>query len=100
MLVRIVKLRFQEDKVEDFLAFFETVKDKVNCFSGCKGMQLLRDVVDPSIFITYSHWENEEALNAYRHSDTFKMVWPTLKKWFEFPAEAWSVEIAFDGFKH
>jgi heme-degrading monooxygenase HmoA len=100
MLVRIVKLHFQEDKVGDFLAFFETVKDKVNHFPGCKGMQLLRDVSNANTFMTYSHWESEEALNAYRYSDTFKLVWPTIKKWFEFSAEAWSLEIEFDGFKN
>lgn len=100
MLVRIVKLHFQEDNVGDFLAFFETVKDKVNHFPGCKGMQLLRDVSDGNTFITYSHWESEEALNAYRYSDTFKLVWPTIKKWFEFSAEAWSLEVEFDGFKN
>ena len=100
MIVRIVKLHFQEDKVEDFLAFFETVKDKVNHFPGCKGMQLWKDLSNENVFMTHSHWESEEALNAYRYSDTFNVVWPTIKKWFKCPAEAWSLKIKFDGFKN
>ena len=100
MIIRIVKLQFQEERIEEFLAFFETIKEKVNNFPGCLGMQLLQDIARPNIFMTYSHWENEEALNEYRYSDTFKIVWPTIKCWFEEPADAWSLMSIFNGFQN
>lgn len=98
MLIRIVKLHFQEDKIEDFLSFFETVKQKVNTFPGCNGMKLLRDLNTPEIVMTYSHWENEQALDNYRTSETFGKIWPTIKPWFAEKPEAWSVYEHFNGF--
>lgn len=97
-MIRIVKLHFKEDKIEEFLTFFETIKLKVNSFEGCGGMKLLRDKNSSNIVFTYSKWKNEEALNNYRFSETFGAVWPTIKPWFQEKAEAWSVDEHFDGF--
>jgi quinol monooxygenase YgiN len=99
MITRIVKLHFKEEHVEDFLAFFETIKFKVNNFPGCKGMRLIQDIYNPHIFMTYSKWENEEDLHAYRDSETFGEVWPQIKPWFGAKPEAWTTEIVFDGFE-
>ena len=38
------------------------------------------------------NWENEEALNAYRHSDFFAHTWKRTKALFAERAEAWSVD--------
>lgn len=98
-MIRIVKLHFREDKIDDFLTFFETIKNKVNTFEGCRGMKLLRDKKSTNIMFTYSNWENEQALENYRKSDTFGGVWPVIKPWFKEKAEAWSVEEHFNGFE-
>ncbi len=100
MLIRIVKLHFKEDKIQDFLDHFETVKHKVNNFPGCLGMKLLRGIDDPYTVMTYSHWERPEDLEQYRNSGTFGEIWPTIKPWFDRPAEAWSVLEHFNGFDH
>lgn len=99
MITRIVKLHFQEDKIDTFLDFFETIKWQVANQPNCYGMKLLRDVNRPQVVFTYSKWESEEALNAYRNSELFGIVWPTIKPWFQEKAEAWSVEEWFDGFQ-
>lgn len=99
MITRIVKLHFQEDKVESFLSFFETIKHQVNNFPGCIAMKLLQDIKDPSIIMTYSHWESEEDLNNYRDSETFGKIWPSIKPWFAQKPEAWSVNEYFNGFE-
>jgi len=98
MITRIVKLHFQDDKIAEFLTFFETIKHEVNSFPGCHGMKLLRDINTQTVVMTYSHWENEEALNKYRISETFGLVWPIIKPWFTEKPEAWSVAVHFDGF--
>ncbi len=99
MLIRIVKLHFQEDKIADFLAFFDTIKHKVNEFPGCQGMKLLQDLNNPCIVMTYSHWEDAAALEKYRTSETFGTIWPKIKPWFSEKPEAWSVDEYYSGFK-
>lgn len=98
MIIRIVKLHFQADKIDGFLEFFETVKYKVNGFPGCLGMKLLRDINDPTIVMTYSHWEDESDLENYRTSETFGEIWPKIKPWFAEKPQAWSVSEHFNGF--
>ena len=99
MLVRIVKLQFKEEKINDFLMHFETVKWEVASFTGCKGMKLLQDIKNPCIIMTYSIWDNEEALVNYKKSELFESIWPNIKVWFDAKAEAWSLQTSFDGFK-
>ncbi len=99
MLIRIVKLTFEPDKVEEFLNFFDTVKDKVNNFPGCTGMKLLQDMAHPNIIMTYSHWEHPSDLENYRTSETFQQIWSTIKPSFSEKAQAWSVTPYFDGFE-
>ena len=99
MLTRIVKITFQEEKLPEFFKHFDSVKWKVATFPGCNGMKLLQDVSNPSIVMTYSVWDSEEALNNYRDSELFGELWPKIKPWFAAKAEAWSVEEYFDGFK-
>ena len=99
MITRIVKLHFQEDKITDFLTFFDTIKHKVAGFENCYGMKLLQDKNNPNIVFTYSKWNSEDDLNTYRHSELFGNVWSTIKPWFAEKANAWTVEEYFDGFK-
>ena len=92
MITRIVKLHFQEEKVEDFLLLFDKVVTKVNGFPGCHKMYMLRDINNPLIFITHSIWESENHLNTYRDSELFQSIWPTIKPWFVDRPQAWSLE--------
>ncbi len=92
MFTRIVKMEFREEEVSSFLANFETVKAKIRDFPGCEHLQLLRDKRDPTIFFTYSKWQTEADLEAYRNSTLFKGVWATTKPKFRSKAEAWSVD--------
>jgi quinol monooxygenase YgiN len=98
MITRIVKIHFQEDKIADFLSFFEQIKWEVAKQKNCGGMKLLQDKYQPNIVFTYSLWEDENALNAYRDSELFQKIWPTIKPWFKEKAEAWTVNEYFNGF--
>ncbi|PWL28130.1 MAG: antibiotic biosynthesis monooxygenase [Fluviicola sp. XM-24bin1] len=98
MITRIVKLEFQEDRTQDFLDFFDTIKHIVNEFPGCYGMKLYQDIVRPNIVMTYSHWDSEASLDKYRDSDQFGQIWPHIKPWFKEKPQAWSVASYFDGF--
>ena len=92
MLVRIVKLGFYKENIEVFLQNFDATKTKIRAFDGCKFLELYRDKNDQSIFFTYSYWETEAHLEAYRKSALFKKVWAETKILFSDKPEAWSVD--------
>jgi len=97
MITRIVKLRFKEERISDFFEIFEEVKYKVVNFPGCIEMKLLQDHSSPNIVFTYSLWEDTAALENYRLSETFNGLWDTIKPMFEIKAEAWTLDVQFEG---
>jgi len=92
MLVRIVKLSLQEDRISEFLTNFNNQKQHIRDFNGCQFLELYNDKHSKNIFFTYSYWDNEEALNNYRHSELFKGIWAVTKPMFNDKPEAWSVD--------
>jgi len=82
MLVRTVRMTFKKDKVEEFLSVFEDTKQNIRGFNGCQHLELLEDFDQPNVFMTYSHWDDEYSLEAYRHSKIFKNVWSQTKPLF------------------
>lgn len=93
MIQRIVKMVFRPEEIGPFQALFEENKEKIRGFEGCTSLKLLQDQNNPCIFFTYSLWQSEENLNAYRHSDLFKGVWKSTKSKFSDRAEAWSTSL-------
>jgi len=92
MFVRIVKMSFSEEHIDDFLYNFEENKSKIRAFKGCHLLELYRDKNNSNIFFTYSYWESENDLEQYRQSDLFKSVWSKTKALFNSKPEAWSVD--------
>lgn len=82
MLIRIVRMTFRPEEVDAFLQLFEETKERIRHFEGCSHLELLKDYNEDNIFSTYSKWENEECMNAYRHSELFKEVWKQTKAKF------------------
>jgi len=93
MFIRIVKMEFQPEKTDDFLKNFEQVKEKIRHFPGCHLLELHQDKNKKNIFFTYSKWEDEAHLEAYRKSILFNSVWSVTKPMFSKKAEAWSVDV-------
>jgi len=85
-------MTFEPTKIEEFLANFEVVKEKIRNFDGCNFLELYRDQNSTNIFFTYSYWNSEAALNNYRHSELFRGVWANTKPLFSAKPEAWSVD--------
>lgn len=92
MFVRIVKLSFHELHVDAFIEIFESSKLNIRNFEGCQFLELYRDKHQTNVFFTYSYWNSEADLEAYRHSDFFKGVWNKTKVLFNAKPEAWSVD--------
>jgi len=89
MIVRVVKMEFKEECVEDFIALFEDKKEKIRSFPGCQYLELLQGIdAKKNVFTTYSYWKAEDDLNNYRYSDLFKATWADTKKLFSKKPEA------------
>ncbi len=92
MIIRIVKLSFESSNIETFVKLFHDTKNTIKGFEGCTHLELLNDINNPTIYFTYSYWDDEFFLNAYRNSDFFKNVWQQTKVLFNDKPQAWSVQ--------
>lgn len=91
MIVRVVKMVFLPEKVPEFLDLFEARKEKIRGFEGCTYLELWRETGKKNVFFTYSHWDDEIALDHYRASPLFKDTWSLTKALFQEQAAAWSL---------
>jgi quinol monooxygenase YgiN len=90
MIIRIVKLTFKPEHIQDFKNVFDVNETRIAAFPGCLSVSLLQDQSNNNIFFTYSYWKDEEALEQYRNSDLFLQVWGTVKMFFDDRPMAWS----------
>ncbi len=91
MIVRLVAMRFQPGQGHDFLRIFTESCDAIRAQRGCLYLSLLQS--SPDDFVTISHWQCQADLDAYRHGELFRAIWPRLKIMFREPAWAESFEI-------
>lgn len=92
MIIRIVKMTFKPEQVDEFKDLFKRHKSEIAGQPGCKKLSLLQDIKHSNVFMTYSWWDSQEDLDNYRDSTTFGVVWPATKILFSEKPEAWSVE--------
>lgn len=81
-MIRIVRLSFKHEHVNDFKQLFEERKLRIKNFEGCSLLELWQDHHIPSVFYTYSIWQDEDHLEDYRLSAFFEDTWFTVKQWF------------------
>ena len=93
MIKRFVKMTFKPEYIEDFKEVFNNSKEFIAAMEGCSYVELLQDIDNPTIFFTFSIWENPTYLEAYRQSELFKNVWAKTKILFGDKPEAWSVKL-------
>ena len=82
MLIRIVKMTFKPEETSRFLELFEQIKEKIRNVEGCEYLELMEDYDDPNSYSTYSKWQDEQVLEAYRQSELFDGVWANTKTMF------------------
>jgi len=92
MIIRVVKMHFREEEVENFARLFEERKSLIRNFEGCTHLELWQEKNNPALFFTYSWWDSEEHLDAYRRSHFFEETWTLTRAKFSAKAEAWTVE--------
>ena len=92
MIIRIVKMTFQEEAIPTFLELFDQQRDNIRAFEGCEYLELWQDSYDPRICFTCSYWVDEEALQVYRHSALFQQTWQQAKVLFADKPQAWTLQ--------
>ncbi len=92
MLVRIVKMSFEPEHIDTFMANFHSAKKSIRNFEGYRYLELYRDQNEANIFFTYSYWEDQSFIETYRNSELFKKVWSQTKPLFNDKPQAWSVD--------
>ena len=91
-MIRIVKMTFKIEMIDQFIEVFKGVKSKIEALPGCSKVDLIQEISDPRIIMTQSIWESPEALEAYRHSELFIRTWAKTKILFDDKPQAWSLE--------
>lgn len=87
-------MTFEPTACPQFLEIFEASKDKIRSFPGCRHLELWRCTApNQHVFMTHSHWDSEQALETYRHSELFRTTWAKTKSLFSDRPEAWSLEL-------
>ena len=92
MIIRLVRMQFQEQHVKEFLDIFVRHKHAIRDFAGCTHLELVKDINLKDCYWTLSTWESVGNLEAYRQSELFKQVWQKVKPMFREKAAAFSVE--------
>ena len=73
MIIRIVRMHFNEESIETFLEIFQKHKNAIRKVKGCTHLELLTDVNHPNVYTTPNDWKRaSDLLEAYRNSDLFK----------------------------
>ncbi len=93
MILRIVKMHFNEEDVEHFLKYFESIRTQIEAMPGMLNLKLYQDDKNNNVLFTISSWLNEQHLNNYRKSELFGVVWPKTKAMFAEKPEAWSLKL-------
>lgn len=93
MIVRIVRMSFKVEKIEEFLNIFKENHELISGFEGCISLKLLRDIDNKNQFFTISEWNQENELEKYRKSELFKKTWKKTKLLFDSKPKAWSTII-------
>lgn len=91
MIIRIVRMYFKPEEINNFLEIFNQVEPKISSFKGCIKVKLLSDFENPNCLLTYSEWNSNEDLQLYRSSELFKNTWSITKILFAKPPQAFSM---------
>jgi quinol monooxygenase YgiN len=91
MIIRIVRMHFTEEGVEEFLQIFNENKIAIRQCEGCTHLELLKDLEEENTYTTLSYWRDNESLEKYRKSELFASVWGRVKTLFAERTQAFSL---------
>lgn len=91
-ITRIVRLCFNPEGAEAFIAIFEESAPKIRAFPGCIEVRIMQDAAVPDVYYTVSRWQSHDDLESYRNSPLFKSAWARTRVLFREKAQAYSLK--------
>ncbi|GAC1538696.1 MAG: hypothetical protein NVS2B7_09880 [Herpetosiphon sp.] len=88
MITRLVEMEIKPEAVQEFLGLYRSVRREIQSQPGCMQVLLVQAIDRPNQFATWSSWEDEAGLEAYRRSSFFRGFWPSVRALFSSPARA------------
>lgn len=73
------------ESLETFLDIFREAEPRIRASDGCLHLELWQDLRYPSVVTTYSRWQSEAHLEAYRQSPFFRETWEKTRQLFAAP---------------
>lgn len=78
-------MSFRAAEVEQFTRLYHAARPTILAQPGCQSVILVQDIERPTVFVTWSVWDDEAALEAYRTSAFFQDFWPNVRALFDAP---------------
>ena len=75
-------MTFRPDRLDRFHDIFRSTSEHIRAVAGCRHLELWEDARFPNVLTTYSHWVDQDALDAYRESTLFRSTWDKTKPLF------------------
>jgi quinol monooxygenase YgiN len=100
MILRVVKMKVEKNKVESFERFMNNLHDEKLRLQGCLHFDYFHEKDNLYAYYSYTIWENEKFFKAYKKSDLFKEVVSTLKALCQVEPQAWTIENVFNQPSH
>ncbi len=95
MILRVVKLKVDERKLEAFKLFMTNLHNEKLRLPGCLHFDFFHDKRNKNVYFSYTIWESEKYLRHYRKSELFKEVIQTLRSLCIEEPQAWTIENVF-----
>ena len=92
MIKRVVRLTLKDDaSINAFQEIYRSRNPFTKGVKGCREVKVLKDVDHDDVYYTFSIWDSNEDLEAYRQSNYFAETWPMVKAQLAKRAEAFSM---------
>jgi (4S)-4-hydroxy-5-phosphonooxypentane-2,3-dione isomerase len=79
MFVQLVHIRIKPGRLQEFFEVFRVNFDGTRAEPGNYRFDVLQDAEDENHFVIYEAFENEEAVNAHRQTEHYRLTTAGLK---------------------
>lgn len=85
MITRLVETGIRPEMVDAFIDLYMHARPTILAQPGCPRVELVPAIDQPTLFATWSVWDHESALDAYRTGAFFRDFWPGVRVLFRNP---------------
>ena len=95
MIVTLVYIKVIPDHIEEFIAASRLNQENSTKEKGNIRFDIIQKSDDPSVFVFYEVFENDEAINAHKLTAHYLQWKATVEPWMEVPRNGVRYEVRF-----